>query len=154
MRPAAPNTLWAGEFPVFSTPGVAVSDAPAQPKKPAPLLHLGHPESHIPLFDAPDAPSPELSRKAILLFAIIAALLAFLGLALKYAGEHAIAPTISWPWMLPFLTMLLCIATMPFIAWHFWEHYFPHIALGLGLIVIVYYLFFLRALFLAGRAPV
>lgn len=130
-----------------------MSDAPAQPKKPAPLLHLGHPESHIPLFDVPETPSPQLSRKAILLFAVVSTLLALLGLALEHAGEHAIAPAVSWLWMLPFLLMLLCIATMPFIARHFWEQYYPHIALGLGLIVITYYVFFLKLPAAPGTPP-
>ncbi len=46
---------------------------------------------------------------------------------------------------LPFVVMLLSIATMPIFLKHFWEHYYRWISLGLGAISLVYYLFFLRA---------
>jgi Na+/H+ antiporter NhaD/arsenite permease-like protein len=46
------------------------------------------------------------------------------------------------PWMiLPFVIMLLSIAVMPFINKHFWEHYYPQIAVALGSITLGYYLF-------------
>jgi len=56
--------------------------------------------------------------------------------------SHIIAPN-SWM-ILPFVALLLAIALMPFIAKHWWEHFFPHVSIGLGLITIVYYLFFLH----------
>jgi Na+/H+ antiporter NhaD/arsenite permease-like protein len=40
----------------------------------------------------------------------------------------------------PFIVLLLAIALMPFIHRHFWEHHYPKVASGLGLIVVVYYL--------------
>lgn len=43
----------------------------------------------------------------------------------------------------PFALLLLLIAVMPLTpprVKHFWEHYYPHVAIGLGLMVIAYYL--------------
>ncbi len=46
------------------------------------------------------------------------------------------------PWMvLPFVVLLLCIALMPLFASHFWEHHYPKVAIGLGLITACYYIF-------------
>ncbi len=42
--------------------------------------------------------------------------------------------------ILPFVVMLFCIAAMPFIAGHWWEHHYPKVALGLGTITVSYYL--------------
>lgn len=42
--------------------------------------------------------------------------------------------------ILPFALLLLCIALMPLIALHFWEHHYPKIAVGLGLVTAAYYL--------------
>ena len=45
--------------------------------------------------------------------------------------------------ILPFGLLLLLIATMPLSparVKHLWEHYYPHVALGLGLVVVAYYL--------------
>src|SRR5947208_13315272 len=44
----------------------------------------------------------------------------------------------------PFVLLLLSIALMPFIAKHWWEHNFHKVSIGLGLIVVAYYLFVLR----------
>ena len=46
--------------------------------------------------------------------------------------------------ILPFAIMLLSIALMPFIHKHWWEHHYPKVAVGLGLITTVYYIAFLR----------
>lgn len=46
--------------------------------------------------------------------------------------------------ILPFVVMLLAIALMPFIHKHWWEHHYPKVAVGLGLITTVYYFAFLR----------
>lgn len=49
------------------------------------------------------------------------------------------------PWMvLPFLVLLLCIALMPLFAGHFWEHHYPKVAVGLGLITAGYFIFALH----------
>jgi Na+/H+ antiporter NhaD/arsenite permease-like protein len=45
--------------------------------------------------------------------------------------------------ILPFAVMLLSIALMPFIHKHWWEHHYPKVAVGLGLITTAYYVFFL-----------
>jgi Na+/H+ antiporter NhaD/arsenite permease-like protein len=53
------------------------------------------------------------------------------------------------PWMmLPFAVLLLCIACGPLFAPKLWEHHYPKVAVGLGLISIFYYTVVLRA---AGR---
>ncbi|MBS4027129.1 MAG: sodium:proton antiporter [Ignavibacteriales bacterium] len=57
------------------------------------------------------------------------------------SGEiiQSISPT---PWMiLPFVLLLLAIALMPFINKHWWEKYYPHVAVGLGCITLFYYIF-------------
>ena len=45
--------------------------------------------------------------------------------------------------ILPFALMLLCIALMPFINLHWWERHFQKVAVGLGAVTTVYYVFFL-----------
>lgn len=50
------------------------------------------------------------------------------------------------PWMvLPFAALLLCIALLPLLAPHFWEHHYPKISAVLGAITAGYYLFRLGA---------
>ena len=41
--------------------------------------------------------------------------------------------------ILPFAVLLFSIAAMPFIHKHWWEHHYPKVAVGLGLITVVYY---------------
>jgi Na+/H+ antiporter NhaD/arsenite permease-like protein len=49
------------------------------------------------------------------------------------------------PYMvLPFLILLLMIATGPIFYSHFWEHHYPKISVILGMIPVIYYLFFLK----------
>ena len=49
------------------------------------------------------------------------------------------------PWMiLPFVLLLLSIAVLPFINKHFWEKNYPYVAIGLGIVVLVYYLMVLN----------
>src|SRR3954465_2297990 len=46
------------------------------------------------------------------------------------------------PWMvLPFVALLLSIALLPMVTKHFWEHHYPKVAVGLGLVTAAYYLF-------------
>lgn len=74
----------------------------------------------------------------------LAALMLFAVPAFASGGEasHVIEPE---PLMiLPFVLLLLAIALMPFINQQWWHHYFPHVAVGLGIITVVYYLFFLQ----------
>jgi Na+/H+ antiporter NhaD/arsenite permease-like protein len=59
-------------------------------------------------------------------------------MTLMLAAAHAMPN----PWMvLPFVVLLLCIALMPLLAPHFWEHHYPKVAIGLGLITACYYFF-------------
>ena len=61
------------------------------------------------------------------------------------ANEGA-APVAVSPWMIiPFITLLLAIAVAPFINKHWWEHNYPYVAFGLGLVTVVYYLAVLQA---------
>jgi Na+/H+ antiporter NhaD/arsenite permease-like protein len=46
--------------------------------------------------------------------------------------------------VLPFVTLLLMIATGPLFYHHFWEKYYPLISVLLGLVTILYYLIFLH----------
>jgi hypothetical protein len=51
-----------------------------------------------------------------------------------------IAAVLPSYWMvLPFAALLLCIALMPLMAAHFWEHHYPKVAVGLGLVTASYY---------------
>jgi Na+/H+ antiporter NhaD/arsenite permease-like protein len=43
--------------------------------------------------------------------------------------------------IIPFLLLLLSIAVLPFIGKTWWERYYPFVAVGLGLIPVVYYTF-------------
>ena len=54
-------------------------------------------------------------------------------------GGHGHGPSgIS---VIPFALLLLLIATGPLFFEHFWHHYYPHVAIGLGVGVCVYYAF-------------
>jgi Na+/H+ antiporter NhaD/arsenite permease-like protein len=108
--------------------------------KPAPLVHLGHPHSHIPFFDPPDSPSPRIARRWLPVIAVAGVVGAFLGQGLETAGEQAVTPDVALPWVLPFALLLAAIAVMPFVARHFWEKHYHHAALALGAVVGVYYL--------------
>jgi len=44
----------------------------------------------------------------------------------------------------PFVVLLLAIALMPFIHKHHWENHYPKVAIGLGLISALYYVFILH----------
>ena len=55
--------------------------------------------------------------------------------------HHEIAPF----WLvIPFVALLLMIATGPLFYEHFWHHNYPKIAVGLALFVVFYYLFILH----------
>ena len=65
--------------------------------------------------------------------------------ATRLATEGAAYVAVS-PWMIiPFVTLLMAIAVAPFINKHWWEHNYPYVATGLGLITVVYYLAVLQA---------
>src|SRR5437016_160573 len=46
--------------------------------------------------------------------------------------------------VVPFALLLLAIALMPFVAKHWWEHNYHKTSIGLGLIVVAYYVFVLH----------
>jgi Na+/H+ antiporter NhaD/arsenite permease-like protein len=58
--------------------------------------------------------------------------------------EHHTAASPAAFMVLPFVILLVMIATGPLFYKHFWEHHYPKIAVFLGLITIGYYIFFLR----------
>jgi Na+/H+ antiporter NhaD/arsenite permease-like protein len=56
-------------------------------------------------------------------------------------GNHEVAPI----WLvIPFVALLLMIATGPLFYEHFWHHNYPKIAVGLAILVVFYYLFILH----------
>ena len=84
------------------------------------------------------------SRVITACIATLAALVLLAAPALASGGEevHIVEPD---PLMvIPFVLLLLAIALMPFINAKWWHHYFPHVSIGLGIITIVYYVFFLQ----------
>lgn len=55
--------------------------------------------------------------------------------------SHGSAPV----WLvIPFIALLLMIATGPLFYEHFWHHNYPKVAVGLALLVVFYYLFILQ----------
>jgi Na+/H+ antiporter NhaD/arsenite permease-like protein len=71
------------------------------------------------------------------LFSVLAAAATATADAAHHA-EHALPP--MWT-MAPFAILLLSIALMPLFAPHFWEHHYPKVAVGLGLVTGLYYFF-------------
>ena len=125
---------------------------PVDVPKQSPFLHLGHPEGeHIPFFELPRQASKVVAHKYILMFAVVAIGIAFLGQWFEQIGERVHAPDVALPWVLPFALLLACIATMPFLAKHFWEKHYHHVAMVLAAIVAVYYVFFLMVPVSGGR---
>jgi Na+/H+ antiporter NhaD/arsenite permease-like protein len=59
------------------------------------------------------------------------------------AASTAHAAPALWT-VLPFVLLLLCIALMPLLAARFWEHHYPKIAVGLGMVTVGYYLLVMK----------
>lgn len=59
-------------------------------------------------------------------------------------ASSAVSPEVQLAWAIPFALLLACIALMPFINKHFWEHHYTKIAIGLAAIPAFYYLAILR----------
>lgn len=57
-------------------------------------------------------------------------------------GAHDSHSAPAWL-VIPFITLLLMIATGPLFYEHFWHHNYPKIAVGFSLLVVLYYLFVL-----------
>lgn len=56
--------------------------------------------------------------------------------------ENTLAPSVYM--ILPFIILLILIATGPLFYKHFWERHYPKISILLGLVTLVYYLYFLK----------
>ena len=56
-------------------------------------------------------------------------------------GDHQAPP--GWS-VIPFIVLLLMIATGPLFYEHFWHHHYPKIAIALAVLVVLYYLFVLH----------
>ncbi|WP_200975368.1 sodium:proton antiporter [Echinicola sp. 20G] len=56
-------------------------------------------------------------------------------------GAHNLAP--AWL-VIPFVVLLLMIATGPLFYEHFWHHNYPKVAIGLATVVVLYYIFSLH----------
>jgi len=77
--------------------------------------------------------------------ATAAFLAATLGAVTVATGADGAAPREPHVLMVaPFVLLLLAIALMPFLNKHFWEHHYQKIAVGLGLIAVLYYAFVLH----------
>lgn len=82
-------------------------------------------------------------RNSALIFTILSVIL-FVGLSMaEHVMEGAeVKPVAGWL-VAPFVLLLGSIALMPFIARHWWEHHYPKVSYALGLLVVLYYIFFL-----------
>lgn len=63
------------------------------------------------------------------------------GSALSHSEAHNLPDVFM---VIPFVVLLLMIATGPLFYHHFWEKYYPLISIILGLITVLYYLIFLQ----------
>lgn len=54
-------------------------------------------------------------------------------------SAHEVKRDIGLLWSIPFALLLGCIALMPFINRHWWEHHYPKVAIALAFIPLVYY---------------
>ena len=82
------------------------------------------------------------SPALIILFALVSDfLIASDSGVITSESAHQLPDTLM---VIPFVVLLLMIATGPLFYKHFWEHHYPKIAIGLGAITVVYYLVFLN----------
>ncbi|MGN6627799.1 MAG: sodium:proton antiporter, partial [Tepidisphaeraceae bacterium] len=112
---------------------------------PPPVLHLTHPHAHVPGYELPERAAVPLKPWQLLVGILIAVALAIAGFSLEHATHAVDDARVALPWVLPFVLLLGCIATMPFIAPHWWEHHYAKVAIGLGLLVLAYYCGFVNA---------
>ncbi|MBC8105747.1 MAG: sodium:proton antiporter, partial [Anaerolineae bacterium] len=103
-------------------------------------VHLGHPEAHIPWVDVPDTAAKPLSRPKIAMMFAIAVAIAWVAYFLEHVAHGVADARVVLPWVTPFALLLACIALMPFIARHWWEHNYASVVVALGTIIIAYYL--------------
>ncbi|MGN6370343.1 MAG: sodium:proton antiporter [Phycisphaerae bacterium] len=122
-----------------------IAPEPSASSTVTPLLHLSHPDHHIPGYELPENASRPPSRKACAVAFVAAAGVACVGAFLHVVGKGAPAPDVAIVWIAPFVALLASIAIMPFAAKHFWEKNYQNVSIGLGLLVVAYYLFELHA---------
>ena len=67
-----------------------------------------------------------------------------LNLTRNILASSSVSTTINIVWAIPFVLLLACIALMPFINKHFWEHHYAKVAIGLAALPAFYYLAILR----------
>lgn len=79
-----------------------------------------------------------LARRSLLLFLVHACCSS----AVLAKEEMHVVP-VDPLMIIPFVVLLLAIAVAPFINKHWWERFYPHVALSLGLVTIIYYVFVL-----------
>src|SRR5690349_8087410 len=53
---------------------------------------------------------------------------------LSVLAEGGVVPGISPGWAAPFVVMLAAIAVMPFVNKHWWERWYPAVAIALGMV--------------------
>jgi Na+/H+ antiporter NhaD/arsenite permease-like protein len=107
-----------------------------------PFVHLSHPDAHAPGYEYPPTAAEPLSGRAKLIGFVIAIGLAWIQFGLEHKFHDVDHASAGWFWMVPFVLLLGAIATMPFIAKHWWEHHYAKVAIALGLVVAGYYCFF------------
>ena len=117
-----------------------MSEMPARHK----VIHLSHPDAHVPGYEFPITAAPKPSRRQLAIGFAAAVLLAFAGFHLEHAYHGVVDARVSIAWVIPFVLLLGSIATMPFIHRHWWEHNYARVAIGLGVLVAVYYFFFVE----------
>ncbi len=106
-----------------------------------PLLHLSHPDHHLPGYELPETASKPLSKAACVAGCVIAFVIAGIGWLLHHFAGEPPSPEVAIGWAAPFVLLLACIAIMPFAAKHFWEKNYQFVSAGLALFVMIYYLF-------------
>lgn len=85
----------------------------------------------------------EYSNKVFAIFAVAALIaFAFFNLSAKYL-QQSVAAAVQPAWMAPFVVSLAAIAVGPFINRNWWETNYALVSYGLGLIIVVYYIFVL-----------
>ncbi len=107
------------------------------------VIHMGHPDPHVPGFEIPEGVAAKPSPVGLIVTLILLVVAAFTAQTFGHLA-HGSADAVVHPlWILPFAILLCAIATMPFINRHWWEHNYGRFAIALGVIVGAYYAFFL-----------
>jgi Na+/H+ antiporter NhaD/arsenite permease-like protein len=104
------------------------------------LLHLGHPDAHVPGFEIPEATAPPASRGALVFGFLIVIALAWVGFMFEQRGHGVEEARVALPWTTPFVLLLAAIAIMPFVARHWWEDHYAKVSLALAAVIATFYL--------------